>query len=80
MVLLNYICTLFITMRNTKEYSIKKLQVGNSLFYFIGNDFIVVGTNLISCRRRKIADFTDDFNDFRRRLDFIADNNLTITL
>ena len=67
-------------MKSTKEYNVTKLKVGNSCFYFIGNDFIVAGSNFISCRKRKIAVIIDDIDDFRRRLDYIADNNLTIKL
>ena len=67
-------------MKNTKEYIVTKLKVGNSYFYFIGNDFIVVGSNIISCRKRKIAVIIDDIDDFKRKLNFIADNNFTITL
>ena len=67
-------------MKNTQEYNVTKLKVGNSYFYFIGNDFIVVGGNFISCRKRKIAVIIDDIDNFRGKLDFIADNNLTIKL
>ena len=67
-------------MKNTKEYNVTKMKVGNSYFYFIGNDFIVAGSNFISCRKRKITVIIDDIDDFRRKLDFIADNNLKIKL
>lgn len=71
------------SMKNKKEYNVSKLKIGNSYFYFLDNDFIVVGNNFISCKRRKITNNPinkDDFEELKRRLDYISNNDLTITL
>lgn len=81
MVLLNYICTLFISMKNTKEYSVSKTVLSDGTIYFIGNDFMILQNKLVSCSRRKVDIFeVEDIDTFKRYLDKKIENNETIKI
>lgn len=70
-------------MKTTKEYNVSKLEVGDDTFYFLGNDYMVVSDRLITFKKKGITNYLmneEEFKDFKNRLDYIADNDLTITL
>ena len=70
-------------MKTQKEYNVSKLEVGDSCFYFFGNDYMLAGSTFISFKKRRMAQIPmieEDFEIFKERLNYIADNNLTINL
>lgn len=68
-------------MKTQKEYNVTRTELSDGTIYFIGNDYIVIRDSLISCKRNKLISVeVENITDFKKRLDYIVDNDLTIIL
>ena len=67
-------------MRNTKEYNVNKIELIDGDIYFIGNDFAIFKDKILSFKRKKINITENNLEDFKKRLDYIIENNLTMKI